>query len=96
MSIYNLIEYISNYSEATESLLFYSEDEAPNFNDDYANANNFKSFRHNVELFGNTVAQPAPNQANGILKNATIFVPLKQLSVFGRSFEMPLISCKND
>ena len=28
-------------------------------------------------LLGNTVAQPAPNEANGILKNATIVVPLK-------------------
>ena len=41
-----------------------------------------------------TVAQPAPNQANGILKNPTIAVTLKYLGNFRRSLEMPLISCK--
>ena len=35
-----------------------------------------------------------PNQVNGILKNATIAVPLKYLSKFWRSLEMPLINCK--
>ena len=45
-------------------------------------------------LLGNTVAQPAPNEANGILKNATIVVPLKYLSNFWRSLKMPLINCK--
>ena len=32
--------------------------------------------------------------ANGILKTATIAVPLKYLSNFRRSLEMPLINCK--
>ena len=31
---------------------------------------------------------------NGILKNATIVVPLKHLSNFWRLLEMPLINCK--
>ena len=31
---------------------------------------------------------------NGILKNATIAVPLKYLSNFCRSFDMQLINCK--
>ena len=31
----------------------------------------------------NTVAQPNPNQANGILENATIAVPLTNLTKFG-------------
>ena len=43
---------------------------------------------------GNTVVQFAPNQANGILKNVTIAVPLKYLSRFWRSREIPLINCK--
>ena len=33
-------------------------------------------------MLGNTVALPAPNEANGILKNATFAVPLKFLSNF--------------
>ena len=34
------------------------------------------------------------DEANGILKNATIAVPLKYLSNFWVSLEMPLINCK--
>ena len=45
MSIFNLIEYSSNYSETTGSLWFYSNGEAINFNVDIANTNNFKCFK---------------------------------------------------
>ena len=38
--------------------------------------------------------KPNPNNANGILKNATIAVPLKYFSNFWRLLEMPLINCK--
>ena len=68
--MYNLIEYSSNYSETTESLSFYSKDEATNFNADIAN-NNFKSFKYKAKLLGNTVAQLAA-AANGILRNSAI------------------------
>ena len=34
------------------------------------------------------------DRANGILKHATIAVPLKYLSNFWRSLQMPLIKCK--
>ena len=80
MPMYNLIEYSSNYSETTGSLWFYSKDEATDFNADIANDNSFKSFKYKAKLLGNTKAQPNPNHANGILKNATIVVPLKYLS----------------
>ena len=43
--MYNLIEYSSNYSEATRHLWFYSIDEATNFNADIANNYNFKSLK---------------------------------------------------
>ena len=46
MSMYNLIEYSSNYSETTGTLWFYSKDGATGFNRDIANDNNFKSFKH--------------------------------------------------
>ena len=94
MPMYNLIEYSSNYSETAGSSWFYSNDRATYFNADIANNDNFKSFKYNVELWGNTAAQPAPNAANRILKNATVAVPLKHLSNLLRSFEMPLINCK--
>ena len=41
MSLYNLIEYSSNYSETTGNLWFYSKDETTNFNADIANDGNF-------------------------------------------------------
>ena len=90
MPVHNLIEYSSNYSETMESLWFYSKDEAANFNNNIAN---FKSFKYKAKLLGNTFVQPAPNPTNETLKNATIVVPLKYLSNFWRSLEMPLINC---
>ena len=61
---------------------------------DIVNDNNFKSFKYKAKLLSNTAAQPAPNAANRILKNAIIAVPLKYLSNFWGSLEMPLINCK--
>ena len=88
--MYNLIEYSSNYSETTGSLWFYSKHEAINFDADIANNNNLKPFEYKAKLLENT----AVDGANGILKNATIVVPLIYLSKFCRSPEMPLTDCK--
>ena len=57
MSIYNLIEYSSNYSERTGSLRFYSKDEATNFNANIANIDDLKSFKYKAKLLEATVAQ---------------------------------------
>ena len=81
MTMYNLTEFSSNYFETTRSLWFYSKDEATNFNAGIANKNYCKSFKYKGKLLGNIVAQ----LANGILKNATIDVPLKYLCNFWRS-----------
>ena len=94
MSMYNLIEYSSNYSETTGSLWFYSKDEVTDFNAVIGNDNSFKSFEYKTKLLGNTVAQPNSNDASGILKNAAIAVPLKYLSNFQILRETPLINCK--
>ena len=75
MPMYNLIEYRSNYSEKTESLQFYSKDEATDFNADIANDNNFKSFEYKTKLLGNKEAHSSPNHANRILKYTAIAVP---------------------
>ena len=47
--------------------------------------NNFKSFEYKAKSLGNTESQTA-NAADGILKNATIAVPLKYLSNFWRPY----------
>ena len=57
MSMYNLIEYSSNYSEPTGSLWFYSKDEAINFNANIANIDDFKSFKYKAKLLETAVAQ---------------------------------------
>ena len=54
MLMYNLLEYSSNYSEATVSLWFYSENKANNFNNNIENNNYFKSFKYQAKLLGNT------------------------------------------
>ena len=94
MPMYNLIECSLNYSETTRSSCFYSKDEATNSNNNIANTDNFKSFKYKAELLGNTVAQPAPSDANGIVKDTIIAMLLNFLSNFCRSLEMPLINCK--
>ena len=53
MPVYNLIEYSSNYSETTGSLLFSSKDEASDFNAGIAIFNNFSSFMYKAKLLEN-------------------------------------------
>ena len=81
MLMYKLIEQSSNYSETRGTLWFHSKDEATNFNADIANTDNFKSFKYEVKLLGNTTAQN-DSASNGILKSATIALALKYLSNF--------------
>ena len=94
--MYNLIEYNSSYSEITGSLWFYSKDEVNNFNNDIANTNNLKYFKYKAILLENAIPQSEPNAANRILRNATMGAPLKYLSNFWRSLEIPLINCKKE
>ena len=42
--MYNVLQYSSNYSDPAGNLLFYSKDEANDFNAGIASNNNFKSF----------------------------------------------------
>ena len=81
MPMYNLIEYIDNYSKTSGSLWQYYKDDP---NDNIANSESFKS---KVKITGKT-----PN--NGNTKDVEIIVPLKYLSNFWRTLEMPLINCE--
>ena len=94
MQMYNLLKYRSNYTDTTGKWWFYSTDETTNFNADIRNTVALKSFVYKTKLVGETEAQPAPNNNNGILKNATIPAPLQYLINFWRSLEMLLINCK--
>ena len=86
----------SNYSGTIESFRFHFKDGTTNFSADVANTNSFKYFKYKAKLLENKIAQPAPNAANGVLKNAIISVPLKYLSNFWKALEMPLINCKEE
>ena len=90
MPMYNLIEYSDNYQDSSATLYEHKRDELPE-NDAVADlaADNSSSFKYKVSLLGNTAA------VNNIPKiNVKDVVPLKYLSNFFRSLEMPLINCK--
>ena len=94
MPMYNLIEYSDNYADSSGSLYQFKRDESPT-NDDGNPLNvaldNSASFKYKASLLAKA------DDADGIdrsLKNIKIVVPLKYLSKFFRSLEMPLINCK--
>ena len=86
MPMYNLIEYSDNYSDTSGSLWQFKRDEIIN-NADVTNDNNAPSFKYKANLIGNT-------ENNGTKNGVKIAAPLKYLSNFWRSLEMPLINCK--
>ena len=81
MPMYNLIEYSDNYGKTSGSLWQYCRDEP---NDNLADSESFKS---EIKIKGKTPA--AGNE-----KDVEIMVPLKYLSNFWRTLEMPLINCE--
>ena len=84
MLMYNLIEYSDNYSDTSGSL-WHKRDKITN-NGNVSN-DNTPSFKYNANPIGNT-------ENNGTKNGVKIAVPLKYLSNFCRSLEMPVINCK--
>ena len=91
MLMYNLIEYSDNYSKTSGSLWQYCKDiPAVNNNGnivDFNGANATDSFNFKTKITGQT-------DNNGRIDNVEIMVPLKYLSNFWRTLEMPLINCE--
>ena len=88
--MYNLIEYSNNYQDSSATLYQYKRDEPPEANAiNDLTVDNSNSFKYKVSLLGNPVV--ADNIAKRSVK---VVVPLKYLSNFFRSLEMPLINCK--
>ena len=81
MPMYNLIEYSDNYVKTTGSLWQYFRDEP---DDDLEDSESFKS---KIKITGKT-----PDDDNE--KDVEIMFPLKYLSNFWRTLEMPLINCE--
>ena len=90
MPMYNLIEYSDNYQDSSATLYQYKRDEPPE-DDTVADltADNSSSFKYKVSLLGNPVLD-----GNITKRSVNVVVPLKYLSNFFRSLEMPLINCK--
>ena len=93
MPMYNLIEYSDNYQDSSATLYQYKRDEPPE-DDAVADltADNSDSFKYKIKLLGN-VTEVAGNAA-GVRRLNVKVVPLKYLSNFFRSLEMPLINWK--
>ena len=90
MPMNNLIEYSDNYSDKSGSLWQFKRNEAPANNADLT-IDNSESFKYKAALVGKTANH---NNGNSFVKDTKIVVPLKYLSNFWRSLEMPLINCK--
>ena len=95
MPMYNLIEYSDNYQDSSATLYQYKRDEPPDNNVNLT-ADNSTSFKYKVNLLGDIAAAAAadPDNARVGRLNVKTVVPLKYLSNFFRSSEMPLINCK--
>ena len=106
----NFLEYSKNYRKTTGSLWNYYRDEPnnPPLNDDDSPTINYnadpitnsESFKYKSSITGKT---SNANQENGenteqgnteIKKNLEIVVPLKYLSNFWKTLDMPLINCE--
>ena len=86
MPMYNLLEYSDNYQNSTGNLYQFERDEPPN---DNANvANDTASLVYKSKLIKGTDR----NNVN----NVKSVVPLKYVSNFFRSLELPLVNCKID
>ena len=90
MPMYNLIEYSDNYQDSSATLYQYQRDEPPEASAVAdLTANNSSSFKYKINLLDHT------NVVSGIVRlNVKVVVPLKYLSNFFRSLEMPLINYK--
>ena len=79
--MYNLIEFSDKYAKTSRSLWQYYRDEQNN------NLANSKSFKSKIKITGKT-------PAGGSEKDVEKMVPLKYLSKFWKTLEMPLINCE--
>ena len=88
MPMYNLIEYSGNYLDTSGSLWQFKRDKQNMANGNPANVTtaDSSSFKYKSSFF-----KTLENADNGVFKNVKIPVPLKYLSNFWRSLEMPLI-----
>ena len=81
MPIFNLTEYSDNYSDTSGSFWDFKRDEIVN-NANVTNDDNSPSFKYKASIIGNS-------ETNGTKNGVKIAVPLKYLTSFCRSSEIP-------
>ena len=86
MPTYNLIKYSNNYSDTSRSLWQFKRDDVLVNNADLT-IDGSKSFKYKAALVGKTA--DAASGTNSSVNDAKTVVPLKYLSNFWRSLEMP-------
>ena len=89
MPMYNLLDYSKNYSKTTKRFWNYYRDE-PNSgakNNINYSIKDSKSFDYKASITGKL-------EGNNTEKEAEIVVPIKHLSNFWRTLDMPLINCE--
>ena len=93
MPMYNLLEYSKNYKKTTGSLWNYYRDELSN-----PVSTNSESFKYKTSITGNTYNIDDDDcyyDGNKVVENETeVVIPLKHLSNFWRSLNIPLIICE--
>ena len=88
MPMCNLLKYSANYADSSGSLWQFKKDELQiGIANPEHSVDNSPCFKYKANLLKNPAAK-------GILRNVEIVLPLKYLSNFFRSLEMPLINCK--
>ena len=91
--MYNLIEYSKNFRKTTGSLWNYYRDEPSN-----TLSSDSESFKYKTSIIGNTYnigVGKAGYDANKVGENETeVVIPLKHLSNFWESSNIPLINCE--
>ena len=92
MPMYNLVEYSKNYRKTTGSLWNYYRDKPKSSRDNNNITHsilNSESFDYKANFMENGVAHN-----NSTKNDVKIAVPLKHLSNFWRSLNIPLINCE--
>ena len=86
MPMYNLLEYSGNYQNSTGSLYQFKRDEPPDNNAYVGNATSSLVYKSKL------IKVTDDNNVN----NVKLVVPLKYVSNFFRSLELPIVNCKID
>ena len=96
MNHYSLIEYSDNYQDTIGSLYHFKRDEQALNNGNLVDVTttNSSSFKYKSSLLTGLTSEASDDSAYRTFKDAQILVPLKYISSFFGSLELPLINTK--